>query len=95
MKMKPATTVQRNISLSRAVAEWAEDLASRKGHGSNFSGYIADLIRRDKEKQDESNLAAKGKQLEPAAEMMEAVYDQIINTVQAVAKEVRHRKKKS
>ena len=93
--MKAASTVQRNISLSRAVAEWAEELASRKGHGSNFSGYIADLIRRDKEKQDELNLAAEDKKFEPTAETMEAVYDQIVNAAQAVAKEVCRRKKNS
>ena len=50
------TVVKKSISLSIVVAEWADGLASKKGFGSNYSAYIADLIRRDKERDDELDL---------------------------------------
>jgi hypothetical protein len=39
--------VRKSISLSSTVAQWANELAHKKGFGSNFSAYIADLIRHD------------------------------------------------
>ena len=37
------------ISLNSVVLGWAKTLAEEKGFGSNFSAYVADLIRRDRE----------------------------------------------
>ena len=49
--------VKKSISLSGLVANWADDLAAKKGFGTNYSAYIADLIRRDKEREDALQLA--------------------------------------
>jgi len=48
---------KKSISLSRVVSVWADGLAAKKGFGTNFSAYIADLIRRDKEREDELQLS--------------------------------------
>ena len=50
---RPSEVVKRSISLSRVVSGWADILSESKGFGTNFSAYIADLIRRDKEREDE------------------------------------------
>jgi len=52
-----SAVVKTSISLSGPVAGWADDLAAKKGFGTNFSAYIADLIRRDKERDDALQLA--------------------------------------
>lgn len=44
-------TIKRSISLSDKVNVWAEELAEIKGF-DNFSAYLADLVRRDKERED-------------------------------------------
>ena len=49
MKVVNNNTVKASVSFSKTVAEWADELAKRKGFEKNFSAYIADLIRRDKE----------------------------------------------
>ena len=41
--------VKTAISLTPVVLNWAKQLAEQKGFGSNFSAYVADLIRRDNE----------------------------------------------
>ena len=37
------------ISLTPVVLNWGKGLAEKKGFGTNFSAYVADLIRRDQE----------------------------------------------
>lgn len=39
-----------SVSLSKVVHAWAVQLAEKKGFDTNFSAYIADLIRRDQER---------------------------------------------
>jgi non-homologous end joining protein Ku len=48
------------ISLAQVVWDMAEEMMEKKGFNDNFSAYIADLIRRDKEK-----LEAGGRYPEP------------------------------
>jgi hypothetical protein len=45
----PSKVIKTAISLSPVVMNWGKALAEEKGFGSNFSGYIADLIRHDKD----------------------------------------------
>lgn len=47
------TVVRTSISLTNVVYEWAQTQAEKQGFLNNFSGYIADLVRRDKVAQDE------------------------------------------
>ena len=64
--------VKRSISMSRLVSDWADALANSKGFGSNFSAYIADLVRRDRERENELKLASPGRDtnsLKEAAEI--------------------------
>jgi hypothetical protein len=58
MVKSESTVVKKSISLSKVVSEWADELSQKKGFGSNFSAYIADLIRRDRDREMEINLAA-------------------------------------
>jgi hypothetical protein len=51
-----STIVKRSISLSKIVSGWADELAAKKGFGSNFSAYMADLVRRDRDREIESEL---------------------------------------
>lgn len=44
--------VKRSISLSPLVNKWAEELAAKRGFGTNFSAFCADLIRREQEMAD-------------------------------------------
>jgi hypothetical protein len=53
---RPSKVIKTAISLSPKVMTWGKALAEEKGFGSNFSAYIADLIRRD-------NDLAEGKKL--------------------------------
>jgi hypothetical protein len=57
---EPSEVVKKSISLSRVVSLWADRLAAAKGFDSNFSAYIADLIRRDKEREDQLRLLTPG-----------------------------------
>ena len=41
--------VKRSISLSPLVNQWAEELAEKRGFGTNFSAFLADLVRRAQE----------------------------------------------
>lgn len=41
--------VKRSISLSPLVNQWAEEMAAKRGFGSNFSAFLADLVRRAQE----------------------------------------------
>jgi Arc/MetJ-type ribon-helix-helix transcriptional regulator len=43
------------ISLTEIVAQWADEMCELKGY-DNFSAYVADLIRRDKERQEDREL---------------------------------------
>lgn len=48
------------ISLSALVNEWAEEMCAKRGFEDNFSAYVADLIRRDKDRQEEREREARG-----------------------------------
>ena len=51
---RKSKVVKTAISLSPKVMNWGKTLADEKGFGSNFSAYIADLIRRDNDATDTS-----------------------------------------
>jgi Arc/MetJ-type ribon-helix-helix transcriptional regulator len=87
--------VRRNIRLPKAVADWAEELAGRKGHASDISSYISDLIRRDKEKHDESMVTAMGKRFDKSSVSPETAHHQIVRVIEEVARNLRFRKKQS
>jgi hypothetical protein len=76
--------VKRSISLSRVVSDWAEGLADAKGFGTNFSAYIADLVRRDKEREDQLKLASQGIESSSLKEIAEAEIEQAVH--QAIRK---------
>jgi hypothetical protein len=57
MTKTDSTVVKKSISLSGVVSIWADGLAAKKGFGTNYSAYIADLIRRDKEREDDLELS--------------------------------------
>lgn len=42
-----AETVRATVSLPLRVRDWASEMCQEKGY-TNFSAYVADLIRRDK-----------------------------------------------
>jgi len=46
---RKSQVIKTAISLTPVVLNWAKNLAEEKGFGSNFSAYVADLIRRDQE----------------------------------------------
>jgi Arc/MetJ-type ribon-helix-helix transcriptional regulator len=46
----------KTISLSKVVQSWADEMCALRGF-DNFSAYVADLIRRDKEREQEKALA--------------------------------------
>ena len=46
---RKSQVIKTAISLTPVVLNWAKKLAEDKGFGSNFSAYVADLIRRDNE----------------------------------------------
>ena len=46
---RKSQVIKTAISLTPVVLNWAKALAEEKGFGSNFSAYVADLIRRDQE----------------------------------------------
>jgi len=54
----PMKTIKRSVSFSDKVNNWAEEMADAKGF-DNFSAYIADLVRRDKERE-EAERSGKG-----------------------------------
>jgi len=56
---RKSQVVKTAISLTPIVLNWAKTLAEEKGFGSNFSAYVADLIRRDRENADKSIAAIK------------------------------------
>jgi Arc/MetJ-type ribon-helix-helix transcriptional regulator len=49
---RASETVRATISLHKVVSEMAEELMRKKGY-DNFSAYVAELIRRDKEREEE------------------------------------------
>ena len=49
---KYKSSVKRSISLSETVSRWADELAEKRGFGTNFSAFVADLVRREKERQE-------------------------------------------
>jgi hypothetical protein len=79
------TVIKKSISLSIVVAGWAETLAMKKGFGSNYSAYIADLIRRDKEKDDEMQLIHVSP--ETSSRKLSKATDQIVDIVQEAARQ--------
>ena len=48
---KTSDSEKLSISLSKTVYAWAQELAAAKGFDTNFSAYVADLIRRDQERE--------------------------------------------
>lgn len=48
-----------NLSLNPLVKSWGYELAKEEGYGNNFSAFIADLIRRAREKRHEMQMANK------------------------------------
>jgi len=56
---RKSQVVKTAISLTPIVLNWAKTLAEEKGFGSNFSAYVADLIRRDRENAEKSLAASK------------------------------------
>jgi hypothetical protein len=51
--MKARKDKRTSISLAQVVWDWAMEMMEAKGYNDNISAYIADLIRRDKERQEE------------------------------------------
>ncbi len=49
------------VSLDKLVWKWANQMMRAKGYNENFSAYVADLIRRDKEKRDREKQEKKAK----------------------------------
>ena|SRR5208337_1658062 len=47
------------VSLARMVWDMAEEQMQAKGFNDNFSAYVADLIRRDKERSEEKQATLK------------------------------------
>lgn len=47
--VKIKNIIKRSISLSPLVNRWAEELAAERGFGTNFSAFIADLVRREQD----------------------------------------------
>jgi hypothetical protein len=45
-----SATIKKTISLSSLVAKWGQEMALKKGFDANFSAYVADLIRQDRNK---------------------------------------------
>jgi hypothetical protein len=82
--LKP-TVVKKSISLSIVVAEWADGLAAKKGFGSNYSAYIADLIRRDREKDEELQLIQASAETSP--HKINKAADQIVDIIQEAARQ--------
>ncbi|MEW6304852.1 MAG: hypothetical protein AB1705_15360 [Verrucomicrobiota bacterium] len=52
---QPVKYVRTSISLTPLVAKWAEELMKEKGY-ENFSAYMAELIRKDKEHHEERQI---------------------------------------
>jgi hypothetical protein len=48
--MKTRGDKRTTVSLAGVVWKWAEEMMVAKGFNDNFSAYVADLIRRDKER---------------------------------------------
>jgi hypothetical protein len=88
MKTK-SDVVKRSISFSTLVAKWADDLADGKGFGTNFSAYIADLIRRDKEREDALKLTLLGNAAEINSPKSNLAVDQIVDAVTKAAQKQR------
>jgi hypothetical protein len=82
--LKP-TVVKKSISLSIVVAEWADNLAAKKGFGSNYSAYIADLIRRDREKDEELQMIQASSETSP--HKINKAADQIVDIIQEAARQ--------
>jgi O-glycosyl hydrolase len=53
MPKKTRSDKRTTVSLARVVWEMAEEQMQAKGFNDNFSAYVADLIRRDKERSEE------------------------------------------
>jgi hypothetical protein len=49
---KTKTGVRTTVSLAEVVWEMAEEMMDTRGFNQNFSSYVADLIRRDKEREE-------------------------------------------
>lgn len=47
------TSARTTVSLATVVWDAAYEMMRRKGYNNNFSSYVADLIRRDKENADQ------------------------------------------
>ena len=88
---EPSAVVKKSISLSKVVSDWADELAATKGFGTNFSAYIADLIRRDREREQELNLLAQGRD---SSSLKETAAAEIAQAIQQSTRPGRSRRKK-
>ena len=52
---------RKTVSLAKVVWDMANQNMKDRGFNDNFSAYIADLIRRDKEREDEKRLSPSDK----------------------------------
>jgi hypothetical protein len=58
--MKARKDKRTTVSLAWVVWEMAEEMMREKGFNENFSAYVADLIRRDKERAERQDADSKG-----------------------------------
>ena len=84
---EPSEVVKKSISLSKVVSGWADRLAAAKGFDSNFSAYIADLIRRDKDREDQLRLVVPAGS--EASSQKEIAEHEIESEVRRAARKVR------
>ena len=92
MNKKPAQ--KKIIIIPKKTANWADKALEEKGFGSNFSGYIADLIRRDWELEKAAELKAEQERQEELEIDLDAVFGQIIDEIQKMAKDARRKNKR-
>jgi hypothetical protein len=59
MPKKTRSDKRTTVSLARVVWDLAEEQMKAKGFNDNFSAYVADLIRRDKERSEEKQAELK------------------------------------
>jgi hypothetical protein len=86
--------VRKSISLSGAVAQWADDLAHEKGFGTNFSAYIADLIRHDRQRAEQSRAFSMAGEMPQVNSLTKGqAAEQVVAVVQKMARRTSARRK--
>lgn len=56
-KQRKPPSIRTTISLAKVVDDLAQEMMEIRGFNGNFSNYIADLVRRDKERLDAATAA--------------------------------------